>query len=211
MGALIIFIDNFGTLAGAKGLYLINNWTTIQNGVEVSGLLLYGGILFLPIYMFCISNFFKIDVKKFFDFATPSLILGLAFYRIGCFIGGCCYGVPADWGFPMAHSPEILRVPTQLIELICDIGIFAMLLYAEKKEWFNETKGILYPLFMISYGLIRFVIEFFRERDILIGTFSQAHFLSLFAIAIGIIWVILAVEKQTKKSKVDATDGDVHF
>lgn len=200
MGMLIIFVDNFGTLAGSKILYLINNWTSIENGIEVGGLLLYGGILFLPIYMYCISNFFKIDVKKFFDFSTPSLLLGLAFYRIGCFCGGCCCGIPADWGFAMAHSPEVLRVPTQLLELVCDIGIFAMLLIGEKKQWFNGTKGILYPIFMVSYGLIRFVIEFFRVRDVWVWGMSEAHFLSLLSIAIGVVWIVLALKKHNKKA-----------
>jgi len=200
LGMLIIFVDNFGTLAGSKILFLINNLSSIKYGIEVGGLLLYGGILFLPIYMYCIGNFFKMDRKRFFDFSTPSLLLGLAIYRIGCFCGGCCCGIPADWGFAMAHSPEVLRVPTQLIELVCDIGIFAILLVAERKNWFNGTKGILYPLFMICYGVIRFVIEFFRMREVLLWGMSQAHFLSLLSIAIGVVWIVLAVKKHNKKA-----------
>lgn len=199
LGMLIILINNFGVLAGSKILFLLNNLSSVQNGIEVGGLLLYGGILFHPIYMYCVSNFFKVERKTFFDFSTPPFILGVAIYRIGCFCGGCCCGIPADWGFAMAHSPEVLRVPTQLIELVFDVGIFVMLLIVERKNWFNGTKGILYPIFMVSYGVIRFVIEFFRVRDVLLWGMSQAHFLSLLSIAIGIIWIYFKTKKQKQQ------------
>ena len=198
-GMLIIAIEYLGFVAGSKILFLINNWSSIHGGIEVGGLLVYGGILLWPLYMYCFSNFFKMDRKSFYDFSVVIIPWGLAIYRIGCFCNGCCDGIPADWGFAMAHSPEVLRVPTQLLELVCDLGIFAMLLVAERKNWFNGTKGILYPMFLVSYGVIRFVIESFRVRHILLWGMSQAHFLSLISIAIGIVWIVLAVKKHNKK------------
>ncbi|MBR2029353.1 MAG: prolipoprotein diacylglyceryl transferase [Clostridia bacterium] len=197
---IMIVVNSFGVVAGAKILFLINNLSSIQNGIKVGGLLFYGAVFFFPVYMLFTRAFFKVESKTYYNFSTLGLIIALAFYRIGCFMDGCCCGIPADWGFAMAHSPEVLRVPTQLIELVCDVGIFAILLVAERKNWFNGTKGILYPLFMICYGVIRFVIEFFRMREVLLWGMSQAHFLSLLSIAIGVVWIVLAVKKHNKKA-----------
>jgi len=44
----------------------------------------------------------KLPVLRFADIIAPSLVLGLALGRIGCFLNGCCYGGVCD--YPWAVS-----------------------------------------------------------------------------------------------------------
>jgi len=195
----ISITNNVGAFAGAKILFLLENLDSLQSNISFGGFSFYGTVFMLPVFMLITYSFYGMDKKQFLNFSTPSVLMELAFYRTGCLLAGCCCGIPAEWGFAMAHSPEILRVPVQLIEIILDLGIFATLLYVERKAFFKEN-GLLYPLFMICYGVIRFVVEFFRVRDVLLWGMSESHFLSLLAIAIGVVWIVLAVKKHNKKA-----------
>ena len=71
------------------------------------------------------------------DLAGLCVPLALAFGRVGCFLNGCCYGKPTTlpWGvvFPTA-APLVARHPTQLYELVLDLGLFAFLRW--KKDSF---------------------------------------------------------------------------
>ena len=195
----ISLTNNVGAFAGAKILFLLENIKSLSQGISFGGFSFYGTVFMLPLFMLVTYNMYGIEKKEFLNFSTPSVLMELAFYRTGCLLAGCCCGVEAGWGIAMAHSPEVLRVPVQLIEIILDLGIFATLLYVERKAFFKEN-GLLYPIFMVSYGLIRFVIEFFRVRDVWVWGMSEAHFLSLLAIAIGVVWIVLAVKKHNKKA-----------
>jgi prolipoprotein diacylglyceryltransferase len=97
-------------------------------------------------------------------------------------------------------------LPVPLIEIFFDLAILAALLYLEqtKLSW-NETDkktsilnpyhGILALLILLSYGTIRFTLEFFREREVIFGGMSFGHIHSLICIAIG-VWMFLHRREQ---------------
>lgn len=193
---LISITNNVGAFAGAKVLFLLENINTLANGISFGGFSFYGTVFMLPVFMLITYNLYGMEKDKFFDYSTPSVLIELAFYRTGCLLAGCCCGIEAGWGIAMAHSPEVLRVPVQLIEIILDVGIFALLVAYQQK---GRHKGLLYPIFMIAYGAIRFVLEFLRVRQVWIWSMSEAHFLSILAIAIGIIWIYFKTKKQKQQ------------
>ena len=52
---------------------------------------------------------------------APAIPLFHVFGRVGCFLGGCCYGLPSAWGFvyrysPVAEANGVSRFPVQLVE-----------------------------------------------------------------------------------------------
>jgi len=190
----ISITNNVGAFAGAKLLFVLENIDNLKNGSSLGGFSLYGTIFFLPLFMLITYNMYGMGKDEFFNFSTPGVLMELAFYRTGCLLAGCCYGIVAGWGIAMAHSPEVLRVPVQLIEIVFDLGIFAMLLCVQKKQFFR--KGLLYPLFMISYGVVRFVLEFFRVNQVWFLGLTNSHLASVISIAIGCVWIILKVKKQ---------------
>lgn len=152
----------------------IQSISPFSNGVFVgiSGLSFHGaviGIILAGIW-FCKKyslNFF--DIANFVIIAIP---LGYFWGRLGNFMNGELYGRVTESSigmcFPNARNCESgLRHPSQLYEAFGE-GLFIFLLL-----WFlQKTKlggNFLFPAWLISYGLIRFLIEFFREPDVNIG------------------------------------------
>ena len=167
---------------------------------------LIGGVLgFLLLY-------FLIYIKKHknvFDLILiifPSCICfahGLG--RIGCFLAGCCYGVPTESVigiiFP-ALNDGIKRIPTQLIEAIFLLLLGTILCVLAFKKDFKYSVII----YLFSYTIFRFVIEFYRG-DNRGGNVncplspSQIICIILFALTIPLIFIL---NKYVFKVKEDA-------
>ena len=138
-----------------------------------------------------------------FDAVAVAIPLFHAFGRVGCFLGGCCYGVACDVGFT-AHGntlyPElndVNRLPIQLIESGLNLILFFVLLVLYKKKKFQHRMVIVY---FYIYPVIRFIDEFFRGDEIrgfLFGlSTSQIISILLFTFA-----VIVTIKDLVKKRK----------
>lgn len=192
--------------------------------IGIAGLVVLGGILAaLPTARW----YWKKQNQSFWqmsDLFLPSLALGLAIGRLGCFFNGCCYGHPTDmaWGvvFPEtclagAHFPDTPIHPTQLYETAYGLLIFGVLLWRTEQRKF---KGELLGLFFVLYGIFRFTNELFRQYDstilfALFGlnfTFSMSVSLMLLAAGIGLLkygyqngiapqWIETKIEKTKKR------------
>ena len=181
-GLIISTIVNVYAIFGARLLFTIENiGYVIENGLTLwGGVSFFGTVMFLPLIAVATCKIFKLETKRYLDFLTPSVPEELAFIRIGCFLGGCCYGRVFSFGLAMPTEPDVTRIPTQLIECALDIGIFIFLLLFERKH--GKQSGLLYPLFLISYGTIRFVIEFMRDNNTIL---TYAHLFSILSIIAG--------------------------
>jgi phosphatidylglycerol:prolipoprotein diacylglycerol transferase len=158
--------------------------------VGISGMSYHGGAIAVlaASVIFCRRQ--GIDFWRFADLFCPAIPLGYTFGRIGNFINGELYGRVTDvpWGmfFPLAPTRE-LRHPSQLYEAFFEgIVLFAALWLIRKRSPFP---GALLALYLIGYGLARFVIEFVREPDaqlgFVLGSLSMGQLLSLLMIAGG--------------------------
>lgn len=142
--------------------------------------------------------------KSFFtvtDFIAPLVPLGLAAGRIGNFINGELWGRVADASLPWAMIfPQVdsqPRHPSQLyqagLEGLC---LFVLLwLYSARPRPTGAVSGV----FLIGYGVFRFIAEYFREPDA--GIFghsyaiSMGQWLSLPMVAIG-VFILLRARRQ---------------
>ena len=97
------------------------------------------------------------------DTILPSIPLMHAFGRVGCFTAGCCYGIPSDWGFYFDASPiaphGVRLLPVQLIESACLLVLFFLMYHYGKQK---RLPGKMLAFYLIGYGVIRFILEFFR-------------------------------------------------
>jgi phosphatidylglycerol:prolipoprotein diacylglycerol transferase len=93
-----------------------------------------------------------------FALAIPA---GEALGRIGCFIGGCCYGRAASVAWAI-HDHGALRHPTQLYLSAAAATCFAVLLVVERRRILAEN-GLFY-LGGVLFCIDRFVVEFFRQN-----------------------------------------------
>lgn len=77
-----------------------------QGGIVFYGSLI-GGVLGLAVFLYK----YKMPLLATIDLVTPSLMLGLAVGRLGCFLNGCCYGGACDlpWSvsFPAGSPPHV--------------------------------------------------------------------------------------------------------
>ncbi len=140
------------------------------------------------------------------DFIVPLVPLGLAAGRMGNFINGELWGRPADpaiwpWAmvFPQAHD-GIPRHPSQLYQA----GLEGLLLFVIL-WWYSRRPrplGAVSAMFLMGYGVLRFIAEFAREPDAFLGLLafdlSMGQWLSMPMILAGIVLMIF-VQRRAKK------------
>lgn len=171
-------------IIGAKILYIAENFNyVLENGIGFGGFSFFGIMFSVPLLNWILSKCVKISYGKLMDFASVGILFELAFYRIGCTCAGCCRGIPFSFG--MVYPDGEVLFPVQPIEAALDIilAVVLIVLFLNKKL----RNGEQYLLYMSGYGAIRFVLEFTRERNYLIGTLSFSHIWAALALAVGII------------------------
>jgi phosphatidylglycerol---prolipoprotein diacylglyceryl transferase len=209
---LLIFVFLSGIL-GARLMHVLINvkyYSSHLNGLfdfQKGGLAWYGGML---AGILCILIFTRVkhySTGQGMDLIFTPAILGLAIGRIGCFLNGCCAGIPTNlpWGVKFPHHGLPVAVhPTQIYELLLDLALFFFLVY-----WWDRRK---YPgensLIMAAvYSIIRLFVEFFRNNspDQMLGTLSMAQWASVIAFLI-IAGVFIHLRLQPDKKQGDKSN-----
>lgn len=154
----------------------------------LAGMSFHGGLLLCLLYG---TWFVK---KKGLDFwkASDELIvvapLAYFFGRIGNFLNSELYGraTEVNWGMKFKGAGEILRHPSQLYQAFGEGLLVFVLLWMTRNK--KELNGLRLGIFIGLFGLMRFMIEFFRQPDEHIGLLfelSRGQYLSLLMVLIG--------------------------
>ena len=143
----------------------------------------------------------KYDSLMLFNMLVPCFLMFHAFGRVGCFMSGCCYGIECPFGFEMLISPGVTRFPVQLAESVCDILILVAVLIIENKK---GTQTDILRIYMVSYAVCRFLLEFLRGDEI------GGHFLCFSTsqwIVLGVIvfYLVRAIMHSTR-TKQEVSD-----
>ena len=101
--------------------------------------------------------------QKTGDIFAPALALGEAVGRIGCFLAGCCGGIPSALPWAMDFGDGILRHPTQLYMSAFDMLFFIYLWSIKDKI---KKPGDLFRKYLFIYFIFRFLIEFIRVNPV---------------------------------------------
>ena len=157
------------------------------------GMSFHGGFLGVIIAMALFARSRKLRWLSVTDFIAPLVPLGLAAGRLGNFLNGELWGRPTDlpWGmvFPQA-ADGIARHPSQLYQFAGEgLLLFVIVwLFALKPR----AVGAVSAVFLIGYGVLRFLAEFTREPDSFLGLLglglSMGQWLSFPMIVVG-IWM----------------------
>ena len=154
------------------------------------GMASHGGFIGIFIALLLFGRRYHYSVFSLADLTVPLGTFGIFLGRCANFINGELYGTVTDvpWAvvFPNSFIP---RHPSQLYEAIGEgLLLFLWSLYFLRKNTHVKTRpGLLASRFLIYYGLIRHILEIFREPDAeLIGCFSRGQFYSIFMVLIGI-------------------------
>jgi phosphatidylglycerol:prolipoprotein diacylglycerol transferase len=165
------------------------------------GLTLYGGILLaIPAgILYCRSA--RLPVWEVADAVAPALALGLALGRVGCFLNGCCYGVPTTlpWGvrFP-AHSYAALQFPgralhpSQLYFTAAELAILGALVALRPRF---PRPGQLWWLFVMLDSATRFLIDltrYYEPSAVLPGGVDLSQAISIGLFLLGLVCFLAA-------------------
>lgn len=166
---------------GAKVLYILENLQyTLENGISLGGVSFFGSVFLIPLLMPLIGFLFRLKPGQTMDVCGPCVAIMIGCLRVGCFLQGCCGGWRVELG---AFS---FCWPTQAVDSIWDFAILMWLLNLEQE---GKGKGTLYPLFMISYGVMRFLLEFLRDTPKDWLYLSHGQWFSVGAVLCGLVWI----------------------
>lgn len=197
---------------GAKLLYIITilkdiirnfdvlNWKTLLQG----GFVFYGGLIGGVVGLYVYSKSFKVSFKKLCMILIPVVPIFHSIGRIGCLLAGCCHGREYNgFGSMVFYNTDLAPVgvplfPMQIVESICNLMIFTIVLLTYKK--FKGTYKTI-ALYAVLYSVVRFILEFFRgdaSRGIVLGL-STSQWISIALVVIGIF--LFVYENNKKQSK----------
>jgi phosphatidylglycerol:prolipoprotein diacylglycerol transferase len=200
------------SIVGARLIFVAQNWAEFSaNPSEVfkvwtGGLTFYGGLAGALLAGVWCAWRRRLPFWRFADAVAPSVALGYAIGRVGCFLNGCCYGSPTDlpWAcrFPDATLLGGLTPPSHPVQLyaaVVNLGIFAVL------YWLNQravVPGQVFLSFLMLYSLYRFGAEFLRRgatAEVVAGGITSGQLVSL-AVAIG---ALLGLVLSRSRPRVD--------
>lgn len=188
--ALFVYLAALlAAVAGGRVMHvLIVATASVDDGVRLwtptfQGFSLYGALLLGPVTALLAARLTRVPLWRLGDSAVPALAVGIALMRVGCFLRGCCYGLPTDapWGvtFP-AGSPawaqqmvsgatgilggmmgEVLPVhPTQLYEMAAALALGALGLWIVYRT--SLPDGSAFLICSALFTVFRFADSFLR-------------------------------------------------
>jgi phosphatidylglycerol:prolipoprotein diacylglycerol transferase len=193
-----------------RGLYIVLNPEQFHSFAEMvrlwdGGMSFHGSLIAAVLVVAYFARRYGLRFGELADVIAPSVFLGYAIGRIGCFLNGCCYGAVCDlpWAmqFPNEHDRHLLTPPShpaQLYSSLMALGLFFVMQRARLSPRFNRFPGQLTLLFFALYAVERFVMEVFRAgatAEIVFGTawLTQAQVASIVGLmVIAALWKMLS-------------------
>ena len=187
-----------------KPAYYSSHPLQIITGIQDGGMSFHGGFVGVILAVIYFSRKKQLSLSSLSDFVAVLAPIGLFFGRMGNFINQELWGRTTDlpWGMIFTNSPERLpRHPSMLYEAFLEgLLLFIVLFFVSKtirKPWFITA------LFLLGYGLSRFLVEFVRIPDEHIGYLyggwlTIGHLYTIPMLAIGIV-MLLGLFKREKK------------
>ena len=211
---MLFYTIIFGII-GARLYYVLFNLDYYsKNIIDIikvweGGLAIHGGIIAGTIYIIYYTKKNNINTLKMFDICAPGLLIGQAIGRWGNFFNKEAHGpITSLEHLKELHLPSFIikgmningnyYIPTFFYEsLICIIGLIIIILIRRIKKIKN---GNITSIYLIWYGIGRFIIESYRTDSLMMNTLKQAQIISIIMIILGIILFIIST-KQEKYNK----------
>jgi phosphatidylglycerol:prolipoprotein diacylglycerol transferase len=200
----IVFAALLGGVVGARGYYLIENYSQVKHDLlgsvfSGSGLVWYGGAIGGAIAVIAWMRWRQCIEWRMLDMCATALALGYAIGRIGCQVSGDGdYGIRSSlpWAMGYPHgtvpTPAGVRVqPTPIYETLA----MCLLAYALWQIRDRVRPGVVFALYLLGSGLERFLVEFIRRNTEVLAGLTAPQLESLALCAIGLAWLAVLVRR----------------
>ena len=180
------------TLFYQPGFYLTHPFNILK--LWEGGMSFHGGLLGVILAMLWFAHRHKTTFFVVSDLVAPLVPFGLAFGRLGNFINGELWGRPTDlpWAMIFPQVDMLPRHPSQIYQLFGEGLLLGIILwiFSSKPRPLGQVSG----LFLLGYGVCRFLAEFAREPDAFLGLLgmglSMGQWLSLPMIFLGFYLIV---------------------
>lgn len=173
------------TAAGVAGVKIL---FFIENG-NWSGLSFYGAVLLVPVIFILVAKVLRLPYGELMDVCAPSEAAMLIVMKIQCELTGCCGGR----FLYLNKAGNLVYFPSRMVELWNAVVIMVVLMFLMRK---TKNRGKIYPLFLLIYGVSRFILNWFRNTSPFIWILPAGNFWSLVAIGIGAVWLAMLKKKS---------------
>lgn len=191
-----------GAFLGAKLIYLAaegwrdwpmsDRWLRLATGKTILGGLL-GGYLGVELVKFLVG--FRGITGDWFALITP---VGLILGRVGCWLHGCCLGKVCRPGwFTVADAHGVARWPAVPLEILFNAIMLGLFCVLRRRQ---QLAGQHFHLYLIAYGIFRFIHEFVRDTPRLFGPISGYHLAALAVAGLGLTGFILRQRRLRSNS-----------
>jgi len=202
-GILMLFTG----AAGARLAYALQNWDFFMRNPEVlfmprlAGVTSYGAIAagIITIYLWCLWR--RINFLILIDLGAFLAGIGYGIIRLGCFLVGCCYGKVTElpWGVVFQTVDDLPRHPVQLYASLGVLICYFIMIRLYRVKPFH---GFMALTIIGSYGVLRFITEFFRAEPVFWMGLTQAQVASIGLMVFAALFIYVGYSiVQGKKRK----------
>lgn len=215
-----------GGIIGARGLYVIENWSDFENdlgdivAINTGGISIYGALIGGTIGAWGYAFLTKVpNIPKGADIAALGAILGMATGRIGCLLNG---DIPAEttslpWGVQYTHpgSPSFdptlelaglsqhIQHPAVGYELLGDVAIFLVLVLIYSRV---KRDGVTFFSWVLLYGALRLPLSFLRLDDLVFQGLRTAQLIAIVTMAMALPAIIYLLRTPPKEARLSRAE-----
>lgn len=163
-----------------------------------------GGLILALIVSIWYMGRKRMPVLRTMDVFAPSIALGHAIGRVGCFVAGCCWGAPTHLPWAVTFTSQeshdrfgtpinIPLHPSQLYESGAELVIMAALIWMFRRP---HRDGSIVAWYLVLYSVVRFLVEFVRNHEqSLVWGLSLTQWISLATLAAGAAMLLRARQR----------------
>lgn len=204
----LAFYLMLGVIIGGRIFYVIFHWPQYENDILgiiriwEGGMMFFGGFIggFLAGMLYLKKQ--KIAILQVADIVAPAIALGVFFTRIGCFLNGCCFGIPSTLPWAVKFPPhcvaggspvgDLTLHPTQIYTSLFGLALFFFLNNKLNKP---HSRGEIFSFYLMFHGAFRFGINFIRYYENSANIWIN-HTIALGLVAVGAIIFVRASQKR---------------
>jgi phosphatidylglycerol:prolipoprotein diacylglycerol transferase len=218
-------------------LHFLLNYAEVYRGHWIDALKIWtggshipGGIIALALAAPSVTRYFGLPLGRFADGVAPSIGIGIVIVRLGCFLNGCCFGIPCDLPWCLAFPPGSSAFaaqqergllppgaihsnyvhPLQLYFAATGLLITLVALWLQRRKHYDGQVGLV-ALLIFSMGAAGF--EFLREGSgtarVYWGPLPQLEWTALSMVVASLVCLIVAevVRRRTRPILATAARG----